>query len=122
MGRAERMNPKHWRTQNGGGLPTDRDIKDRFGRILQIGDVLLLDGKGSIPWRIADLKPDLDPRAPAGQQVIVLVTDIITRIPPGVQVQDFIKIQDASELPPLPGQPPPATPELREGEGGGELS
>lgn len=107
MGRAERMNPKSWRTHNGSGIAgTGSETRDRFNRVLQPGDVVIVEGKGSIPWRIAAITPDLHPQAPPGAQRVVLVTDIVTSIPRGVQVEDFIKIQDASELAPLPGQDP----------------
>jgi hypothetical protein len=74
---------------------------DRFGRELQVGDIVLLTAgaKSDIQWRVAKIGPSLHPQAPAGMLELHLIATLATGVEGGKTIADLIKVRDASELP-----------------------
>lgn len=75
---------------------------DRYGRVVQSGDVVHLIAKQDIMWKVVHVKPILDAKAPPGLVEIALVASFVTGVPGGMPVADMIKVRDASEFAPPP--------------------
>lgn len=73
---------------------------DRFGRVLQAGDLVILLEKGPIVWRVQEVRPVLSPQAPPGVVEISLVAIFATGAPGGTPIGDLIKVRDAGEMQP----------------------
>ena len=68
MGKAERANPFSLRN-----FPVaDRDVTDRFGRALQVGDLVAMPSIPDTFWRITDISTPVDPKILAGHKVLQL--------------------------------------------------
>ena len=97
MGRDERANPfGAWKQPAG---MSKSQTYDRNGRELGVGDVVHILGKGDIMWRVTDLHPIMDPKAPPGLIEIQLAAVFVTGVPGGQRVSDLIKCKDAREQP-----------------------
>lgn len=91
MGIASRQNP------NVGLASAPARIRDAVGRVLEVGDeVLAITNKMIL--RVAEIKPLLDPSAPAGVMVMTLVTRIQMACPRDQAVEDFYRLRHQSEI------------------------
>lgn len=81
----------------GGPTLNGRILYDRFGRTLDVGDVLFLIGKDDVMWQVVDLKPILTPQAPPGAQVITLAATLQLPVLGGQPLNDVLKVLDAKQ-------------------------
>ena len=80
------------------------EVYDRFGRLIQKGDLVLLIEKRDIFWKVVEVKPILDPtlidpRAQAKPVQITLVTSFATVVPGGTPIGDLLQLVNAASMP-----------------------
>lgn len=92
MGRDARRNPFLGRKPGDGAIPPVT-AKDRAGRDLQVGDTVYLINTQGIDFRVQEVKPVLDPGAPAGLVQITFVAVFITGVPGGQPLGDVILLR-----------------------------
>lgn len=95
MGRDERLNPTAQQARIDG-------IVEARGRKLEIGDEVLLSVPNPIYYRVIDIRPVLDPKAPPGMMQIELGAAIHFFSPKGVPQREFIRVREAAEAGPSP--------------------
>lgn len=78
--------------------------KDARGRILQEGDEIILNVKGPIYFRIAQITPNLDPKAPPDLLLVHVLAAIPFAAKRGVINPEFIRIRTLAEAGPMPFQ------------------
>lgn len=99
MGRAERANAFALRN-----FPlSDRDVVDRFGRALAVGDLVSIPTIPDTFWRIQEIKPPVDPNIPPGHKVLQLVAVAAVLAQLGPPQQNLVLVLPAEKLP-APGQ------------------
>jgi hypothetical protein len=84
------------------GMELNAGTKDCRGRVLQVGDEVILVTPGPIFFRIASIEPSLDPRAPADVlllQIGVMLPFVAKR---GAINLEFIRVRTAQEAGPAP--------------------
>lgn len=89
---------------------------DRFGNAIQPGQHALYDPEVSLVFRIADLKPILDPKMPPGMVAMRLTADFTISVPFGQPLARLIAIGGQPVQPPTdqPADDPPMDREAAE--------
>jgi hypothetical protein len=87
--------------------------RDARGRILQEGDEIILNVRGPIFFRIAQITPNLDPKAPPDMLLVHIGAMIPFAAKRGAINPEFIRVRTLSEAGPtnfqvLDAQPAPA--------------
>jgi hypothetical protein len=76
--------------------------KDARGRELKEGDEIILGTQLPVQWRILQLTPILDPKAPAGALIMHLVATSNLPIQGGMKYSNMIRVQTVEEAGPMP--------------------
>jgi hypothetical protein len=105
MGSAERRNPFNtWKRE---ATPSPRDVFDRYGRLIQPGDAVMLLMPQDTVWRVASVKEVSDPRMPPGTVELTFTAVFTTGVQGGVPITDLLKVADVTEFTgpqgPMPG-------------------
>ncbi len=91
MGHASRLNP----TAQLGQRPAR--VRDASGKVLEVGDeVLCITPKQLL--RVAEIKPLMDPGAPAGVMVLVLVCKLQIAVPRDQAIEDVYVLRHQAEI------------------------
>ena len=95
MGAEARSNPfSQWKRETGA---TIFNVYDRFGRQIGIGDMITLPEVGDVVWRVTDVRPILDPKAPPGLCHLQLAAVIMEGVQGGAPLANIVKVRDALE-------------------------
>jgi hypothetical protein len=80
-------------------------LQDAFGRVVQIGDEVIAPGMEIRAPRfiVVDVRPALDPKAPAGAVRVVLQHTLSAMTPGDQPVAEFIRVREKAEFTPLVG-------------------
>lgn len=65
---------------------------ERFGRVLQPGDDILIETPISLSLRVAKIEPCLDPRVPPGHVVVTLTRVLQMTIPAAQPVEHLVRV------------------------------
>lgn len=89
------------------GLPAQ--VRDLYGRVLQEGDQIILNTP-QVPqlYRVKSITPNVDPKFPENQMVIVLTAAqrfLATRDQPN---PEFVRVVESTEAKPATEEPPPS--------------
>jgi hypothetical protein len=76
--------------------------KDARGRVLQEGDEVILAIKAPIYFRVGQILPILDPKAPRGLMQLHLIATAAFTTKGGAVHPEFIRVQTAEEAGPSP--------------------
>lgn len=96
MGRDQRRNPFNgWKKSQ---EITPRQVYDRFGREVQLHDIVQIPGHPGTLWRVVEIVPDMSPQAPGPNIQKVTVTAVESfGVPGGAPILDLIKVRDREE-------------------------
>jgi hypothetical protein len=94
MGRAERLNRERRI------MLLSESPKDARGRALQEGDEIILAIRGPIYFRVAQITPILDLKAPPGLQHLHLGCMLTFTVKAGTVHPEFVRVQTAAEAGP----------------------
>jgi hypothetical protein len=98
MGAAERRNPLSLRN-----FPlSDRDVVDRFGRPLAVGDPVSIPTIPDTFWRVTDISTPVDPKIPAGHKVLQLTAVAAVLAQCGPPQANLVLVLPHVEAPPPP--------------------
>lgn len=99
-------------------MELEQGIRDLFGRSITEGDMVLLNLKTPVFFRIANITPVLDPAQPPGLMQVHCVTFFSLIAKRGTPLKEIVRVQTSAEagpMPfkmldavPMPGQEPPS--------------
>jgi hypothetical protein len=78
--------------------PPELEVRDAFGRVLHPGDtVALAKPSGMMPFRVAEIRPNLDPAAPPHSMRVTLLIHLPMTVRAGVPVAELVRVLTAAE-------------------------
>lgn len=80
---------------------------DRFGQPLSPGDLVVYDPRSPVVYRVADIRPILDPKAPPGAMQVTLTASAFVSTAHGVPIGELLRIgyADGPNSQPMIGSP-----------------
>src|ERR1700682_483693 len=91
MGHASRLNPN----AHLGQAPAR--VRDAVGKVLEVGDEVLIVNPAQ-PMRVAEITPLMDPGAPAGMMVLVLVCKLQIAAPRDQAIDHLYVLRHQAEI------------------------
>lgn len=79
----------------------DGEVLDSRRRALQTGDEIILDVPGQLFYRIIDMTPVLDPKAPPGLMTVHCASQVSFYAQRGQLNREFIRVRTAEEAGPM---------------------
>lgn len=116
MGRDSKLNPRA-RDFAGAPPPPVNLIRDGRGRVLQVGDEIIVSNAATIGLIVQAIEPILDPRFPAGHVRVTVSTVQDLVLPAGQVVPNLLRIRTREELQQIVQERKDADGNQREAEG-----